>query len=104
MWFWNLLKAVLKGKPHVFERSVYRLCKKDLTNEDDKMSVRFGSLNQQDGEHYLDVAITRAKYQIIIIVCSFNPHNIDVENEVQCPRRLCLSNLKSHCCSKQNVI
>jgi superfamily I DNA and/or RNA helicase/very-short-patch-repair endonuclease len=61
---------------------------KDLANEDDSIGVRFGSLNQQDGEHYLNVAITRARYQIKI-VCSFDPNKINVENALHDgPKRL----------------
>ena len=61
---------------------------KDLADEDDSIGIRFGSLNQQDGEHYLNVAITRARYQIKI-VCSFDPNRINVDNaQHEGPRRL----------------
>jgi superfamily I DNA and/or RNA helicase/very-short-patch-repair endonuclease len=61
---------------------------KNLANPDDTIKVRFGSLNQRDGEKYLNVAITRAR-QEIVIVCSFDPYRIDADGaEHDGPRRL----------------
>lgn len=42
-----------------------------------KMSMQFGSLNQQGGENRLNVAITRAKEKILI-VSSILPHQLNV--------------------------
>jgi superfamily I DNA and/or RNA helicase len=47
-------------------------------NSDGKIDVRFGALNQQGGENRLNVAITRAKREIII-TCSSDPYNIYVD-------------------------
>ena len=52
---------------------------KDLRNPEEKIGVQFGSLNRQDGEKYLNVAITRARREIII-VCSFDPDRIKVDD------------------------
>jgi hypothetical protein len=53
---------------------------KDSDDKDDgSMRVRFGSLDKRDGEHYLNVAVTRAREQIIV-VSSFDPRRIDAEN------------------------
>lgn len=55
--------------------------------DDDSIRVRFGSLDKRDGEHYLNVAVTRAREQIIV-VSSFDPRRIDAENaRHDCPRR-----------------
>ena len=55
---------------------------KDLTNPEEKIGVQFGSLNRQDGEKYLNVAITRVRREIItvITVCSFDPNRIKVDD------------------------
>jgi very-short-patch-repair endonuclease len=61
---------------------------KDLEDPDEKIGVQFGSLNRRDGEKYLNVAITRARREIIII-CSFDPYRIKVEDTLHSgPRRL----------------
>ncbi len=44
-----------------------------------KLSMQFGSLNQQGGENRLNVAITRAKEKILI-VSSIMPHQLNVED------------------------
>jgi hypothetical protein len=55
--------------------------------------VRFGSLDKRDGEHYLNVAITRAREQIIV-VSSFDPRRIDAENA----RHDCTRRFKDYLC------
>jgi superfamily I DNA and/or RNA helicase/very-short-patch-repair endonuclease len=44
---------------------------------DGRLHARFGSLNQEGGENRLNVAITRAREEIII-VCSFNPNELRI--------------------------
>lgn len=61
---------------------------KDLSDPKDTFSVHFGSINGVDGENYLNVAIARAK-QEIIIVCSFDPYKIRVDKAMHGgPKRL----------------
>lgn len=61
---------------------------KDLLTPEDTFGIHFGSLNGLNGENYLNVAITRAR-QEIIIVCSFDPDKINVDNATHIgPRRL----------------
>lgn len=50
-------------------------------NIDGRLYARFGSLNQEGGENRLNVAITRAREEIII-VCSFNPNELKIEDSV----------------------
>jgi very-short-patch-repair endonuclease len=60
----------------------------ELMSPEDTITIQFGSLNQRNGEKYLNVAITRAR-QEVIIVCSFDPFRIDAENaEYEGPKRL----------------
>ena len=61
--------------------------------DDDSIRVRFGSLDKRDGEHYLNVAITRAREQIIV-VSSFDPRRIDAENA----RHDCTRRFKDYLC------
>lgn len=44
-----------------------------------KLQTRFGLINQAGGENRLNVAITRARWQVIV-VCSFRPDELQVEN------------------------
>ena len=61
---------------------------RDLRDPENTFSVHFGSINGVDGENYLNVAITRAK-QEIIIVCSFDPYKIKVDKAMHGgPKRL----------------
>ena len=46
-------------------------------DSDGRLHARFGSLNQEGGENRLNVAITRARNEIII-VCSFNPNELRI--------------------------
>lgn len=48
-------------------------------NEKGKLISQFGSLSQAGGENRLNVAITRAKKKIMVL-CSFNPEELQVEN------------------------
>jgi hypothetical protein len=47
-------------------------------NQHGKVAARFGSLNLEKGENRLNVAVTRAK-QKVVVVCSFLPHQLQVE-------------------------
>ena len=49
---------------------------KDLSG---KLQTRFGLLNQAGGENRLNVAVTRARWQIFVI-CSFKPEDLNVDN------------------------
>jgi hypothetical protein len=61
---------------------------KDLLTPEETFGIHFGSLNGSNGENYLNVAITRARQEIIII-CSFDPDKINVDNATHTgPRRL----------------
>jgi len=61
---------------------------KDLSTFEETLSIHFRSLNGLNGENYLNVAITRAR-QEIIIVCSFDPDKINVDNATHTgPKRL----------------
>jgi very-short-patch-repair endonuclease len=61
---------------------------KDLLTPEETFGIHFGSLNGLNGENYLNVAITRAR-QEIIIVCSFDPDKINVINAThRGPKRL----------------
>jgi very-short-patch-repair endonuclease len=61
---------------------------KDFVTPDETFGIHFGSLNGLNGENYLNVAITRAR-QEIIIVCSFDPDKINVDHATHTgPRRL----------------
>ncbi len=60
---------------------------KELKDAHDMISVRFGALNQIGGENRLNVAVTRARKEIII-VCSFDPNKIKVDEENIGSRRL----------------
>lgn len=44
-----------------------------------KLQTRFGLINQAGGENRLNVAITRARWQVIV-VCSFRPDELQVSN------------------------
>lgn len=44
-----------------------------------KLQTRFGLINQAGGENRLNVAITRARWQVIV-VCSFRPEELQVSN------------------------
>lgn len=44
-----------------------------------KLQTRFGLLNQAGGENRLNVAVTRARWQIFV-VCSFKPEDLNVDN------------------------
>ncbi len=44
-----------------------------------KLQTRFGLINQAGGENRLNVAITRARWQMIV-VCSFTPDELQVSN------------------------
>lgn len=46
---------------------------------DGKLHMRFGTLNQEGGENRLNVAITRARQQIII-VSSIDPEDLNIDN------------------------
>ncbi len=48
-------------------------------DEEGKIQLRFGSLNQAGGENRLNVAITRAREQIYIVT-SLLPHQLNTEN------------------------
>jgi superfamily I DNA and/or RNA helicase/very-short-patch-repair endonuclease len=60
---------------------------KELKDGQDMISVSFGALNQVGGENRLNVAVTRARKEIII-VCSFPPNKIKVDEENTGSRRL----------------
>ena len=61
---------------------------KDLLSTKETFGIHFGSLNGLNGENYLNVAITRAR-QEIIIVCSLDPDKINIDNATHTgPRRL----------------
>lgn len=47
-----------------------------------KLQTRFGLLNQAGGENRLNVAVTRARWQVFV-VCSFRPEELQVENSTQ---------------------
>lgn len=46
-----------------------------------KLAMQFGSLNQAGGENRLNVAISRARKEIVIL-CSLRPEQLQVENSV----------------------
>jgi very-short-patch-repair endonuclease len=60
---------------------------KQLKDGKDMISVSFGALNQVGGENRLNVAVTRARKEIII-VCSFDPNKIKVDEKNTGSRRL----------------
>lgn len=60
---------------------------KVLKDAHDMISVRFGALNQIGGENRLNVVVTRARKEIII-VCSFDPNKIKVDEENTGSKRL----------------
>jgi very-short-patch-repair endonuclease len=51
---------------------------KDPGNPEGEVSMRFGTLNQEGGENRLNVAVTRARKEIII-VCSIDPDKLNIE-------------------------
>jgi superfamily I DNA and/or RNA helicase len=52
-------------------------CAEDVQNtERHHITIRFGSINQAGGENRLNVAVTRARQEIIII-SSFDPNNVN---------------------------
>ncbi|GAB4403697.1 MAG: hypothetical protein OHK0039_03150 [Bacteroidia bacterium] len=52
-----------------------------------RLAARFGLLNQQGGEHRLNVAITRARHKCYV-VCSFLPSMLEVETSAHAGPRL----------------
>jgi very-short-patch-repair endonuclease len=60
---------------------------KELKDAQDTISVNFGALNQMGGENRLNVAVTRARKEIII-VCSFDPNRIKVDKKNYGSKRL----------------
>lgn len=46
-------------------------------DQNGKLSMNFGPLNKEGGERRLNVAVTRAKYQVKL-VCSIQPHDMDL--------------------------
>ncbi len=58
-----------------------------------KLSVQFGSLNQQGGENRLNVAITRAREKIIVI-SSIHPQELSVDNTAHAGPKLLKSYLQ----------
>ncbi|WP_342045115.1 AAA domain-containing protein [Bacillus sp. OTU530] len=62
-------------------------------NEEGKIFNRFGMLNQQGGENRLNVAVTRAKEEIIV-VSSVEPEELNVSNTAHIGPRLLKSYLK----------
>jgi very-short-patch-repair endonuclease len=62
-------------------------------NEEGRVHNRFGLLNQEGGENRLNVAISRAKEEIIV-VSSIEPEELDVANSISNGPRLFQSYLK----------
>ena len=44
-----------------------------------QVHMKFGTLSQEGGENRLNVAVTRARQQILVI-CSFEPHELNITN------------------------
>lgn len=62
-------------------------------NEEGRVYNRFGSLNQEGGENRLNVAVTRAKEETIV-VSSIEPEELDVANSISNGPRLFKNYLK----------
>lgn len=72
-------------------------------NEEGKVYNRFGTLNQKGGENRLNVAVTRAKEEIIV-VSSIEPEDLNVANASERGPKLLKSFLKyARAVSNQNM-